>query len=338
MKTMNYPIAYTKAVLLSKEFIKISADSDNYLNIQRGNLYKNEWIFLRLNNKSRVRMTINENAELSLVPLNNNSFKIINESTNEVIIENVCVEPAIVHAPEQLFFMLHKNCHIKCAFCPLASREEDSHYTLERIFNRINDIEINNIKSIGFTSSIPHGLSTCDIVDEMIFNIKNIKETYKIDVPFGVSIKTPSKEDLYKLKINGVNEVRLNLEIFNEKLAKYLMPLKSKNQIFDAIKHACGIFGEWRVSSNILVGIGECDEDILNGVEQLASIGAVATLYPYDTFDSALSSFSRPSPSRLYKLALEHKRIFKNFKVNTDLLQTMCCSCTASHIFPGVDL
>jgi biotin synthase-related radical SAM superfamily protein len=337
MKETNVT-AMTKAVLLSIASINISDNARKEIEIQRGNLYRKDWIFLRLNMKSRIRLLYDNKADLLLCHSPNGNYQILNTLTNTVIAENVQIETVLAHAPEQLFFALYKKCITGCKFCPLSIRTDDSHYSLDLIYSRIQRAKKAEIKSIGLTSSSPPNLSTSDIVDEYIFLISKIREKINPRIPIGVSLKTPSREDLCRLKKHGVDEVRLNLEVYNGKLSKKLMPLKSKNAIMKSIEYACDVFGSGQVSSNMLVGVGDSDEELIKGVEALAKIGAVATLYPYDPVEGIEGAFQRPSAERLYSLAIEQKNIFDKYKIDTNRLRTMCCSCSASHIFPGKDL
>jgi len=341
-KNINNPyhhsVAHLKSILLSKATIKFSTGQGNRIYIQDGNLAKRDWIFIRLNNTSRVRLEYDENATLSLRTKPDGTYVITDDNESLIIAENVYIEKAIVHAPEQIFFALYRNCSMGCKFCPLSKRIDNPHYSLERIYARIKAINIDQVKSIGITSAYPQSLSARDIVDEIIFLIEKLKQLVGTSIPIGVSVKSPSKDDLLRLKECGVREVRLNVEIFNDELSKRLMPHKYNQDILQSIASACEIFGKNFVSSNMLVGVGESDEDLINGVEALAALGAVATLYPYDIVEGSFEQFARPSAGRLYNLSIAQKKMFDKYEIDPNNLLTMCCACAASHIFPGKDL
>lgn len=112
-------------------------------------------------------------------------------------------------------------------------------------------------------------------------------------------MNSPNADELSLLKKYGIDEIRLNLETPNEKLAKNIMPNKPFRDIFCSIENAVNTFGAGKVSSNIIVGLGESDEDIVSGVENLASIGSIATLYPYYPIKNNHLMFLRPSELRL---------------------------------------
>lgn len=336
----NYNVAQIKAYLLASSLIKISDSiKTSLLQINNGNLIKSNWIFLRLNNNTRVRMTVSENAELILKEEADSNLKIIHYPSGKTIVEHIKIERVLAHAPEQLFFLLYKDCFNGCKFCPLTYKKSDKpHYSWERMKARIVESIPHGIQSIGITSSCPAGKTEDELVDELVCIIRKIRILVGENIPIGVSLKTPTKKSLLRLKDCGVCEMRLNLEIYNAELSTYLMPNKKIDEIIHSIKIAVDIFGKNKVSSNLIIGLGESDKDILNGIDKLAEIGAIATLYPYDPLDIENDTFKRPSTERIYRLALKHKEILEKHHLNPNELKTMCCACAASHLYPGKDL
>lgn len=307
------------------------------------NHHKDGRIFIRLNEKSRVRLVIDDKEPAFSITYNQNEeMSLIDNQTGEVIIKRLEIEDAVIHAPEQLFMGLYEYCKIGCKFCPLNSAQEAMiHYSLDSLYQDIDDSAGKQYSSIGITTSIPYNLSADDVADEMIFVVRKIREKVGTHIPIGVSTKTPSEKIMRLLKNAGVGEIRLNIEIPNRAISQELMPNKSIDEIYDSLVLACKIFGRGKVSSNIVLGLGESDSDVLDAVRHLAEIGVIATLYPFDPFEyggKVTSRFCRPNAERIYRLAVAHKRILDEYKLDTDDLETMCPACAASHIFPGKDL
>lgn len=89
--------------------------------------------------------------------------------------------------------------------------------------------------------------------------------------------------DLDELGRLGVNQLSINIEMFNEELARKVMPAKARAGIqsyLDFIEGAVQQLGPGSVRSLILVGI-EPEEDTLRGVEALAARGAEPVLSPF---------------------------------------------------------
>lgn len=332
-------MAKIKAILLSEGSIQLSSDiCEQQLHNSTGNILKNQWIFLRISKMSRVRLSLNNVSKFMLMKSNTNDFLIKDIATQKIITKHVTVERIMAHAPEQLFFLLYKNCINRCSFCPLTYETNYSHYDWERIQQKILDNINYEIKSVSFTTSCPAGKTRDELVDEIANNILKTRSLLGNDIPIGVSLMTPSKRQLLLLKEFGATEIRLNLETYNTSLAKRIMPKKDLNKILHSIEMAVDIYGKEKVSSNIIVGLDESDDDVLKGVNRLAEIGALATLYPYDSIDKFDNLFKRPSAERIYNLAIEHKKIFHKYNLNPLNSKTMCCQCAASHLFPERDL
>lgn len=332
-------IAYTKSFLLSEAFIQLHPDIDKQeLNSSTGNIGKDSWLFIRISKTSRVRMALRESANLILVKSGANDYYIENLRTHTIIIEHVTVERVLAHAPEQLFFLLYKECSNKCKFCPLTYKPRNSHYSWENILHRICESNMYGIHSVSFTTSCPTGKTPDELTDELVSVTTKTRELLGEDIPLGASLKTPTKDQLLRLKAAGTTEIRLNLETYNINLAKYLMPNKDINEILHALELAVNIFGKEKVSSNIIVGLGEDDNDILDGVNILAEMGVLSTIYPYDSLELPDENFKRPSADRIYNLAIEHKKILERHHLEPLNAKTMCCACAASHLYPGKDI
>lgn len=340
----KYSNAWLKATLLAgrtvifDDSVPASAKHKN-----NENHHRDEWIFLRLNTKSRVRLVVDDRTPSFTIKYATDAGLMIYEnSTGNCLIKGVVLEDAVIHAPDQLFLGLYEYCKIGCKFCPLnASQEAMIHYSLDSIYKDIDDSSDKQYSSIGITTSIPYNLSSDDVADEMIFVVRKIREKVGANVPIGVSTRIPSEETMRKLKNAGASEIRLNLEVPNMTLAEKLMPNKAVNDIYQSLISACKVFGKGKVSSNIVLGLGESDQDVIVAIRRLAEIGVIATLYPFDPFEGeghVISTFCRPDAERIYRLAIVHKKILDEYKLDTSTLKTMCPACAASHVLPGRDL
>lgn len=340
----QYKNAWLKARVLAGRTVGFTSkvrEKDKLIDME--NHHQDKWLFLKLNNHSRVRLVVDD-APFFLIDINNRGNLVLQDSkTGEILLENIVFEKAVVHAPKQLFLGLYEYCRIGCKFCPLSRVESELvHYSLDSIFDDIEKVKNNSYTSIGITTAVPYHLSSEDVVDEMIFVVTKIREKVGHKIPIGISTRMPSKEKMLLLKSAGATEARLNIEVPNEALSKKLAPNKPLEAIMKSIETACDIFGRGKVSSNIILGLGENDDDVIKYIERLAEIGAIATLYPYDPFEShiqnSIKGFQRPNAERLYRLATAHKEILSKHNLDTSTLLTMCPACAASHIFPGKDL
>lgn len=81
----------------------------------------------------------------------------------------------------------------------------------------------------------------------------------------------------------GVNELSVNIEIFNRDLGRKLMRKKAAQGLdlyLDYLERAAGVFGPGRVRSMLMVGL-EPMEDTVAGARAIAERGAVPVLSPF---------------------------------------------------------
>lgn len=333
-------IARIKSILLGCGILQI----DPQIKLEElcgnmGNIAREPWIFLRLSESSLLRMKLVADSRYILKKSQHSKrYAIYNKKTDVLIIDCIEIESVIAHAPEQMFFLLHKNCINHCVFCPLTYNPEISYRSWDEIYQRIEANIHKNLKSISFTTSDPPYVPKDDLVREIAGLSQNIRKIHGERFVLGASLNCPTEKHLLQLRDAGINEVRLNIETYDSVLASKIMPNKNIGEMIASIKMAVQIFGKNKVSSNIIIGLGENDHSILNGVLELAKIGAIATLYPYDPIDHQHLPFRRPSATRIYHLAQEQKKIFKEYNIQPQEAKTMCCACAASHLYPDKDL
>jgi len=346
-----------KARLLAGAYLRISEDllteaskkhSSLAKVVQKDNLYGAPWIFLKLSDTSHIRMiAVPDHAPFELAFSDDapERFRIKDIASEQWIASDVQIEEALFHCPRQLFYSLYEYCSEGCRFCPLVVTKERRGDPLELMIEHIDRFGTENLDCIGITSGIPSHLQADEVALEMAQVVRVLRKKVGPGLPIGVSPKQPSREVLLALRDAGVNEVRLNLETYDPALARLLMPKKNPKLTLRSIKEASKIFGRGKVSSNIILGIGETDEDVIMAIRKLAELGAIATLYPYDPvpeLDGRLKRLTdgrsgRPTSERLIQLALAHKQMLEEFDLDPNGLRTMCPKCAASHIMPGKD-
>lgn len=347
-----------KLTLLAGSYVKASEEllerckAENFTLsriVSRDNLYAYPWLFIRLSNVSRVRMVVVTGSapfELCISEANADRYGILDSKTGQAVGVGLELEEPMYHCPGQLFYNLYQFCFIGCKFCPLSGAPRRTRDTLDKMFRDLDRFGTADLDGIGLTSGIPAHCSGDEVAFEMARVVRALRAKIGPHVPIGVSPMNPSRKALVALKDAGANEVRINIEVFNRDLARLLIPGKDLKRALRSIADAVDIFGYGKVSSNMVIGIGETDEDVIAGMVELARLGAIATLYPYDPvpeWEQELTALTngragRPGVERLWRLAIEHKEILEEYKLDPRSLMTMCPRCAASHIMPGIDL
>ncbi len=335
---LNHSVNFSDAAIskLNKDIVNSLINDENH--------HGNKWVFILTKNGVRIRMNYALDSDF-IIDFDADSTYLILKKDSKIYLDNIKLEQPLVHAPEQLFLGLYEYCSVKCKFCPLAYSNDQKHYSLDSIYFDIENNINANIKSIGLTTSIPSNLSLEDLGDELSFVISKIKHKLP-DIPIGVSTKCPSKNTLNNLLNAGAEEIRLNMELFDEQLASIIMPNKNIKEIQQSLIDSVEIFGYGKVSCNFIIGIGESDESVIQGIEWCCKRGIVPTLYPYDAIEldtisnssSICNKFKSPKPTRLINLAKEHYKLLKKYNMLNITLKTMCPACAASHIYPPTDM
>jgi biotin synthase-related radical SAM superfamily protein len=142
------------------------------------------------------------------------------------------------------------------------------------------------------------------------------------------------------LKSAGANEVKYNLETLDSDLFPRICPGISFQEIMNALEEAVCIFGKNKVFSNVLVGLGESDETLRQGIDELAEMGVMPILravFPHPLREGELE-MDRPSKERLLGLAHHLKRTLEKNELYGDFALTGCYLCTGCDLAPGQDL
>lgn len=346
-----------KAGLLENPFIKVSSKIRSFdlfsASVTKENLYNSEHIFVNLDGRVKVRLGVGENAEVSLIPLDleeKNRFQIIDSNSGELLIapvEIIFLQDPLLHSPGQALFNLFKSCSRNCLYCPLPLNKEKECFVYETKFMQmIENIDPLAVNRIGFTSGIPGEWSYDRLIEEMVKIVRALRRCHGDGLTISAAPPPVSRELIQKLHDAGLSEIRINIEVYNRQLFAKLCPKFDFDETFISIANAVNIFGRNRVSTNMVLGLGESDEDVFKGIEEFARMGVITTLSPLDVVPERIDGLQRltgnragrPNRERLYNLAMKHKEIFMDYEVNPTLkLRTMCSVCAACNIMPFVD-
>lgn len=261
-------------------------------------------------------------------------------------ISDVEIEPTIFHSPEQAFFNLNTDCMYDCKFC--ASRKLDKRIMKNLDLDRIVDMVMeaskrDDFKAVAFTSAVVD--SPSETVGRLAYVISMVREQLDPSVPIGVEPYVDCFDDIDRLRAAGADEIKINIETFDRDIFKKVCGKLDFDWILKVINYAVEIFGAGRVCSNIIVGLGETDENVIDGVDHLAKKGCVATLRALRVNDmnrkaleDALGHLEPVTPERIIRLAEEQRLVFELYDIDPTSFRTMCHTCTCCDIVPFRDI
>lgn len=247
-----------------------------------------------------------------------------------------------LHAPGQAFINIHDRCRYSCAFCTIG-RDGDAPSVGRWGAIIKNGLRARMVGSVAITTGIPS--SPARACRDMARLVRSIRADFP-QVPIGVEPYTVDFSDLIGLRSAGASELKLNIQCATDRIFSRVCPGLDRDGIWRNLGAGVRLFCRGKVCSNLIVGLGEADQDVLAAVERLASMGVAANLRPLKVgpqneraLEKALGRRpARPSAARLLRLAAAQKAIFKRHRLRPSSFRTMCHSCTACDLEPFVDI
>jgi len=259
-------------------------------------------------------------------------------------ITHVSLIPTLCHAPGQAFVSLGRSCRMNCLYCTI--NESGSKMKGEISVDDAFKLIIAAAKKKGFQAiAITSGVSTT--VDEQIGHIAELitkaREAFP-HIPVGVEPLITTRDQVKQLKNAGAIEIKVNIEAASKEIFRKICPERNYDVTLKAIKWAVDEFGKGRVTSNIILGLGETDEEVIVSLEMLAKIGAVGNLRAVRINDcnserlkSALGSKIGIDEKRLLFLAGKQNQTLKKYKLSPSEFKTMCFPCGCCDLVPSID-
>ncbi len=288
----------------------------------------------------RVKKAISRNEREFSLKNDGESLAIMRKG--KPYIKNVTIVPVGYHCPEQAFFNLDQRCIYKCIYCasPMLGDSTYKGQDKDVIVQKIRDSYV-AIESVAFTSGVIGSVQ--NTIDRICECARAVKEAFS-DMPVGAEPYVESKEQVDQLYASGITEIKINCETVNKELFNKACPGLDYDNIFRMLEYSVEVFGKGNVTSNIIIGLGESDDDVINIMERLASIGVIPGLRPLkssgivkENIRRVLGDTETLSSERIIRLAKSQKHILEKYSLGTDM-KTMCLRCTCCDIVPFKDI
>jgi len=262
----------------------------------------------------------------------------------EPFLDRVEIRPVVFHSPEQAFFNLDQRCIYNCRFCtsPLLKGDATKSLTDEKIVDMIKaSMKEQDVVSVALTSGVVGSVD--ETVDKMVSCVKAVRKEFP-DIPIGVEPYIDSEEQIRKLKDAGATEMKINLETPRKDIFEAICPELDYDLILRMLRASVKIFGKGKVTTNLIFGIGETDNDLEECMNSLASFGCAPGLRVIrlndlnrDHMKNAGMIFN-VTEERMILLARMQKRILEANGLTTHTFKTMCFECGCCDLVPFRDL
>jgi len=329
--------ASIKAELLSNGKISVSKEMKNVFSMSKAGPDAGMKTMVFSFTGRNVKLEVTREKNVFSLKKKNDVFQIF--KNNSLYIDDVKILPVPFHAPNQVFISLGSRCIYDCRFCVLnCLRCID--YSPERWVNFVIKALKDDVKSVSITSSIPEHPSKT--IEDMVYVTRRIRGFSSI--PIGVEAYTLNFFDIDRLKDAGADELKINIQSYDRNIFSKICPSLDYNRILEILEYSVEVFGKNNACSNIIIGMGETDENVLKGVERLAKMGIVANIrmlrvnkYNRVPLEKSLGTVKKVSAERLLYLALAQKKILETCHLTTQF-RTMCHACTCCDIEPWRDV
>jgi biotin synthase-related radical SAM superfamily protein len=243
------------------------------------------------------------------------------------LISGRLLEPGF-HCPDQAFITVTGSCVFRCRYCSVP-RIGGRRKTIGEVVEMVESVR-HHIHAISITSGVLESIE-----EEEAYVLEVVKSLLPFNLPIGVSVyPTEMTPDL--LNELGVAEVKFNLEAATPELFATMCPGLDYDLLWKVLDRSVGLFGKNRVFSNIIIGLGETDEDLEACVRKLTSHGVIPVLRPLNPV-AGLAGMPRPTADRLEKVFSMHEEALASAGLDTRMARTMCTCCTGCDLVPGRD-
>lgn len=293
----------------------------------------------------RIKLPITHQASTYTLHQESLGYSIYKD--DDPFIEDVTLLPIKYHAPDQVFLNIQNRCIHHCAFCTIASSyKQENHIPLteKKIMNIINKtIDNTTIKGYAVTGGVYP--SQTHHIDTLLSLIKTIRQKNDT-IPIGVEPTIQSMKEIQAFYEAGATEIKINMQTATEQLFHQICPDFSYQNQVKYLEKAVESFGKGKVTSNIITGLGETNDDILESIEFLLTLGVVPTIRQLRSNHMIKTHVEQiigeplhaPTAERLILLAKKQKQLLKKYGLTTLSFHTMCHACRCCDLVPFWDV
>ncbi|MEN6341787.1 MAG: radical SAM protein [Methanospirillum sp.] len=239
------------------------------------------------------------------------------------------IEQVGLHCPRQAFVTVSESCVYECTYCPVPHCQ-GPRKTVEEIVDLVGEVA-DSVDAIALTSGI-----AVSIEEEEEYVCRVVEAVRRFGLPIGVSIfPTPTTPE--RLHALGVTEVKFNLEAATPALFAAYCPNLPYKEVWDALAASVRLFGRGHVFSNVIVGLGETDDELDDCVDRLVGLGVVPVLRPLNSV-AGCRGHARPTAERLTRAARHLRATLDRAGLDPSTALSMCGACTGCDLAAGRDL
>jgi biotin synthase-related radical SAM superfamily protein len=182
-----------------------------------------------------------------------------------------------------------ETCLANCSFCAQARDNVADKTLLSRViwpdFSLINVVNSFNNPAMKVLERIcVQVINYSDFISDTLYLVSLFKE--KIGLPVSVDICPVDSEVLTGLKAAGADRISIPLDastptLFDAVKGRAVKGPYRWDKHMAALKEAVEVFGEFKVGSNIIIGLGESEMDAVKLIQKLYNMGVSSILFAF---------------------------------------------------------
>ena len=234
-------------------------------------------------------------------------------------------------APTTAYLMTYRKgkCVANCGFCPQARKGHGRADMLSRISWPAFPTEevLNGITEAVRDSSIKRvcvqALNYPQVFAHLLALVKTINQ--RVKVPISVSCQPLNTENIRRLAEAGAERIGISLDAATEELFDKVKglsaggPYRWESQ-FRVLNEAVGIFGKGKVSTHLIVGLGETEREMVNIIQKCVDIGVLPALFAFTPIPgTALENNAQPQIQKYRQIQIARHLVWNGIARYEDM-------------------
>jgi biotin synthase-related radical SAM superfamily protein len=222
--------------------------------------------------------------------------------------------------PTTVYLLTHGTgkCRARCAFCPQSHLSKGRADMLSRVvWPTFPTKDVISRVAVAFGEGgtrrvCVQALDYPNVQEDIIHLARRIHSS--CEIPISVSCQPLLREDLLSLVNIGVDRVSIALDavtedLFNRVKGPMIGGPYTWERHFDALREAVELFGRNRVTTHLIAGLGEKEEDIVAMMQRCVNLGVYPALFAFTPIQGTILA-DRPSPPlHYYSTLLDNSQV-----------------------------
>ncbi|MEM3703844.1 MAG: radical SAM protein [Candidatus Bathyarchaeia archaeon] len=214
--------------------------------------------------------------------------------------------------PTTAYLMTYRRgkCLANCGFCPQArksrgrtdmlSRVSWPAFSTAQVLERLEDaVKSRSIRRVCMQAlNYPEVHAHLQALSEAISN--------RVSVPISISCQPVNPENIKRLAETGVERIGIPLDAATEEIFDKVKgasaggPYDMKRQL-TLLKEAVKVFGKGKVSTHLIVGLGESEKEMVNMIQRCVDMGVLPALFAFTPIAGTTLENRRQPPIPQYR-------------------------------------